>query len=57
MQPAAALSRDVAGWLTLLPKTDGSRSTGLLPLKPSKFRSSAVVVTVNGVAFRQLHHG
>ena len=43
--------RDVNGWLTLLPVSDGSRRTGRLSLKPSKFRSSAVVVTVNGVPF------
>src|SRR5215213_1191032 len=40
---------DVWGRLTLRPSIVGSRSTGLLSAKLSKFKSSAVVVTVNGV--------
>ena len=40
---------DVNGCVTLRPNIVGSSKTGRLSLKPSKFRSKAVVVTVNGV--------
>src|SRR5258705_1893430 len=42
---------EVAGLLMLRPKIDGSSSTGRVSLMLSRFKSTPVVMTVNGVPF------